>query len=85
MSAARASSSRPKPERATLTVREAATYLGVSIDTVRRMIASGRLAALKVHGRGSGERVHYRIPERALDSVLAETETAARKRQRKRS
>ena len=47
-----------------LTIREAATALGVSHDTVRRMIRDGRIKAEK-HGRGRGK---YAIPESEIST-----------------
>lgn len=87
MSAVQASAAtpRPKPESRTYTVPEAAAYLRVGVQTVRRMIASGQLAALRVHSRGTGERTHYRVPISELERVEAEAvERAEAQRARKR-
>ena len=54
-------------ERRYLTVRETADLLAVSPLTVRRRIAGGELAAVRV---GAGRRSPVRIPRGALDQLL---------------
>jgi excisionase family DNA binding protein len=44
--------------RAAMTVAEVAKYLGVNVETVRRMVARGQLPATKV---GYGKRHLYRF------------------------
>lgn len=48
-----------------LTTFEFANQLGVSERHVRRLIASGRLAAVRVHRSGLGRHEVYRIPSDA--------------------
>ena len=41
--------------------------MGLSVDTVRRMIDSGRLPAIRTHsGHGTGERQRLLVPADAL-------------------
>ena len=58
-------------EQAYLTARETAERLGVSLRTVRRRIADGSLASLKIGGV-------VRIPASALEPVAARAPKAAR-------
>jgi len=48
-----------------MTIRQVAEYLQVSISTVRRMLADGRLSGIKV-GRA------WRIPREAVAQLLAD-------------
>ena len=49
-----------------LTLRETAERLHVSVDTVRRRIASGELPAVQLGGRGAPVRVDERDLQRWL-------------------
>lgn len=53
-----------------ISVREAAHRLGVSTQTVRRLVSAGVLPGQKLH---SGTNSHLRIPERAVSDYMAPT------------
>jgi excisionase family DNA binding protein len=55
-------------EEALLTVRETALLLRVNASTVRRWIAEGTLAAVKLPG--TGKRNVYRIKKSTINEVL---------------
>ena len=54
-----------------LTIQQAADMLGVSVDTIRRMLP--RMRAVDLMGGRSGKRL-IRIPETALNAYLRECE-----------
>ncbi len=58
-----------------LTVAEAAGALGVSPVTVRRMIADGRLSAIRLGPPPSG---HLRVPPSSLESLARRGRAAVR-------
>src|SRR5690349_4349792 len=55
-------------EEALLTVRETALFLRVNASTVRRWIAEGTLAAVKLPGKGKHQ--VYRVKKSTIDEVL---------------
>jgi excisionase family DNA binding protein len=59
-----------KPERATLTVDEAGTLLGLSRSTAYRAVQAGQLPAIRVGRR-------WLIPRAAIERLLASAETGA--------
>ena len=54
-----------------LTVKEVSDLLRLSVKTVHRMIADGRIRASKM---GTGKRSEWRIGETALDEFLRDAE-----------
>ena len=56
-----------------LTVEETAAELRLTPETVRRLLATGRLAG----ARGEGKRSHWRISRDALDRYIAGETTQA--------
>ena len=66
----------PQPETSRYaTVREAADFLGVSTETVRRMIRSGQLEGERVHrAQGSAYVVRIAVPNTAGDSDATATQ-----------
>jgi excisionase family DNA binding protein len=66
----------PRPNSRLLTTREAAASLGVHERTLRRYIASGRLAHRRLPGG------HYRIPAEAILDFWAKTDDADLRDQR---
>lgn len=57
-----------------LRITEVAERLNVSIDTVRRMIETGKLVAVDVSGSSEGKR-SYRIECEELERYLRENRT----------
>lgn|SRR4051794_26252830 len=57
----------PAPNRTNLRTGEAATMLGFTVETVRKLCADGKLAC----HRGNGVRGHYRIPREAVEKYVA--------------
>jgi excisionase family DNA binding protein len=65
--------SQPAPLAQHVTIQEAAGALAVSTDTIRRRIADGTLAAVRIGARRPGtlrDTRHIRIPAAALSSVV---------------
>lgn len=62
----------------TMSIKEAASYLGVSEHTVRRAILEGRLPAAKPRGT-------YRIRKADLDALFKKQEPEPRKREQEGS
>lgn len=54
-------------DRDFLTVKQAASYLQVNAQTVRRMILEGKLSATKL---GSGPNAHLRISTISIEKLL---------------
>lgn len=59
-----------------LTSRQAAEYLGISLDHLRRLLRSGNIASVDVGSRG-GRRT-YRIKQVDLDAWIAERKVVGR-------
>jgi excisionase family DNA binding protein len=55
----------PRPDRRLLTLQEASTILGLSVASVRRLITSGRLPALRLVR-------HLRVDQRDLEALITD-------------
>lgn len=56
-----------------LRVKDVAKRLACSTDNVHKMIEDGRLAAINVASRPHETRAAWRIPEKALEALLAQS------------